>query len=120
MLIDIDKLIPQADLINSEGSILRLYKDEIGFLYLSSRLNDGSGYIYFKINEEITPYVYSKKTLAEAYDDCESFVVQHKFKSDVSLYVKEDFRDKLTYAHIYYKDVPDDLKPEGLTNKMLK
>ena len=100
-----------SDVLNSEGAILSLFKDEKHNFYFGFFLKDGTGTIYYSINSsQLKDYLQSKITLGELYIQSQSFLVKHKFK-------KEDFVDSLRCGAEYYKDIPVSMKSKEIETK---
>ena len=94
------------DILNSEGSILALYKDGSGKFYLHSFLNDGSGKVYYRTTEEFLKKFYDFEiTIRELFmlsPDLKVVIGSH-FSNPI--YVKKiDFIDKLHCGYSRYSE----------------
>jgi hypothetical protein len=106
------------DILNSEGCILGLYLDPKDNLYFGSYLKDGTGTIFYLVNEvQIKSYLKSKLTLMELYVESKSFLIKHKFRKEVKTYLKEDFLDSIQCGTDFYKDIPKSMKSEVIERK---
>ena len=52
-MIEINQLTKVGDILNSEGMILGLFKNNSGDMFLSSHLTDGSGDVYYTTKKDV-------------------------------------------------------------------
>lgn len=108
------------DLINSEGPILSLHKNN-RLLYLSSRLQDGSGRVYYATNETLLQdYIAGKCITQELLDKSPStsFSIKHSSKSiydQVSAVLKKDFNQQIQCGDSFFTDLSG-MTPEDPTS----
>jgi hypothetical protein len=114
MIDDINKLNKIGDIINSEGSILALYKDGNKY-YLSSLLNDHSGLLYYSINkEDLREYLNSAIRLNDLYLKSDDFIVKRKFRTKEDSFIKSDMLHHILFGDRYFKDIPESMRNENL------
>jgi len=117
-MIDPRNLKKEGDILNSEGTILGLYLDRKGNLYLSSFLKDGTGIIYYTVDLVLLKdYLQSKITLIDLYKKSSSFLVKHKFRKEIKTYLKQDFIESLQCGNDNYKDIPESMKSKSIEEK---
>ncbi len=110
MITDISKLKKIDDILNSEGSILGLYKKN-NQLFLASYLTDKTGMVYYSTSKEaLNQYLNNKITLGQVYLESEDFIVSRNFRSDTVTYLKQDLSDKIQCGDKYYNELSDGLK----------
>jgi hypothetical protein len=111
------KLKKLGEIINSEGSILSLYRDTIdNVLYLKSFLSDGTGIIYYSTKDTLLgKYFDSEITLNDLYLQTDDDKVVFKSRRDESILVKKDaFKDKIQCGKDKYNELPSGMKCERL------
>ena len=117
-MIDSRNLKKETDILNSEGTILGLYRDPKGNLYFGSLLKDGSGTVFYAVSEnQLKDYLHSKMTLSSLYKESQSFLVKHKFRGEMKTYLKEDFVDSLQCGNDFYKNIPKSMKSKVIGDK---
>lgn len=94
------------DILNFEGSILALYKDDLGEFYLHSFLNDGTGKVYYRTTEDFLNKFYeSEITIRELFMlslDLKVVIGSHFAKP---IFVKKiDLIDKLHCGHLRFSE----------------
>ena len=113
-MIDINKLKKKCEILNSEGTILALYKCD-DHLYLSSYLKDKSGYIYFKTSAaSLRSYINSESTLNLLYSESDDFLVIKSFRKESDIYLKSDFIEALQFGEILYSNISFSLKSNDI------
>ena len=91
-MIEINQLLKFGDILNSEGTILGLYKKKSGDLFLSSYLKDGSGEIFYATDREtLKKYFDCVIKLKEVYLNSNDFIVTRKFRNETTSFIKLDF-----------------------------
>lgn len=114
MIININKLIKIDDILNSEGSILGLYRIN-NDLYLGSYLSNKSGVAYYSIEKTVLKmYLNSVLNLKNVYLASDDFIVTTKFRKETTTYIKEDLVDLILFSELLYSEISDSLK-----NKMI-
>jgi hypothetical protein len=117
MIENLNNLKKIDDLINSEGSILALYKKEENY-YLGSYLSDHSGILYYSTNKiDLTDYINSKIKLIDLYNKSEDFIVQLKYRKEQLSFLKNDMSQFITFGENYYKDIPASMRNDKLEIK---
>jgi len=110
-MINLKDIEKELDILNSEGTILCLYKDSLNNLYLKSFLKNGSGNVFFSVSiNYLKDYLNSKITLRELYNNSKFFLVKFIFRNENKTYLKEEFIDSLQCGSDYYKDIPESMK----------
>ncbi len=117
-MIDPRNLKKISDILNSEGTILGLYRDPKDNLFLGSLLKEGSGTIFYSVDlNQIKDYLKSELTISELYNESSSFLVNHKFRKEIKTYLKQDFLNSLQCGNEYYKDIPESMKSKEVEKK---
>src|SRR5215471_12470981 len=94
-MIDIRNLQKIGDILNSEGSILGLYKRAEAF-FLGSFLADGTGTVYYSTTrEKLQQYFHSQVTLQQLYQESDDYFVTKRIRREDSLFLKADFLNRL-------------------------
>ena len=96
MIANIRNLKKLDDILNSEGTILGLYKYNDKH-YLGSYLKNKSGTVYYSVNEPmLTRYFNNELRLQEVFLACEDIVVPPNFRKGPVDLVKEQLAKLLT------------------------
>ncbi len=110
MIINIDKIVKIDDILNSEGSILGLYRIN-NDLYLGSYLTNKSGIVYFSTEKPVLKkYLNSEINLKNVYLASEDFIVTTKFRKETTTYIKEDLIDFIQFSKLLYSEISNSLK----------
>ena len=110
MIFDIWKLKKEDDLLNSEGTILGLYKLDTK-LYLGSYLKDGSGMVYYSTELSLLKkYFNSEIRLNQLYSESEDFIVARKYRDEVVSFLKQDLVNLIKCGDKLYSELSDALK----------
>ncbi len=118
MITDIKKLKKIDDILNSEGTILGLYKLDTTF-YLASYLVDGTGMVYYSTTKDnLLQYLKGNTTLRKVYLDSDDFIVSKKFRNDTVTFLKQDFANKLQCGDEYYDKLSDGLKNPNIERQI--
>lgn len=105
MILDANKIEKLDDLINSEGTILGLYKYNNQY-YLGSYLSDSSGTLYYSVSKkDLQRYIDSKIKLKELYLLSEDFIVIRKYRSDYKYYLQKDMIELITFSEMYFNEI---------------
>jgi len=117
-MINLSELIKEADILNSEGCILGLYKTKERNYYLSSFLSDGTGNVFYSVNlKQLKGYLNSKFTLADLYIKSTSILVKKKNRELEQTFFKNDFIDKIQTGNKRYNTLPSSMKSELIEDK---
>ncbi len=118
-MVDIKKLKKEADILNSEGTILGLYQAQSVY-YLGSYLTDGSGMVYYSILSLsiLKDYFNSKLTLKELYNDSKDFIVTTKFRKETASFIKEDLASLIKLGDKFYNELSVGLKNKEFEDKI--
>ncbi len=107
-----NKIKKIIEIINIEGMILGLYKDEHQNYFLKSLIKPGSGYITYKISKETLKNFYDDKyTIEDLLRFSESTLIDYDFRSDKQTFVKIDFYGKLHCGNKKVSDFSDGIVP---------
>jgi hypothetical protein len=115
-MIKINQLLKVGDILNSEGTILGLYKNKTGELFLSSYLKDGSGEIYYSSNDKtVLKYLNSEITLKQVYLESEDFIVSRQYKKETVLFVKQDLLELIQFGDKLFSEIPNSMRNDKIT-----
>ena len=107
---DLDK---QLDLINSEGTILGLYRSKENEIFLGSLLSNSDETIFFNVDHhETTMYINGYITLNELYRFSNNFFVVTKRGRVKKTYLFEQYECDLQYGELCYDQIDPNMKPE--------
>lgn len=85
-----------SDLINSEGMILGLFKDEKESFYLKSIIRPENGYITYKVSKDaLIKFRDNKYTIEDLLRDSDSTLISYEHRRSNQTFVKDDFYGKL-------------------------
>ncbi len=85
-----------SELINTEGMILGLFKDEQKNYYLKSFVKSQRGHITYKVSKSaLIKFRDNKYTIEDLLKDSDSTLVSHENASLNQTFVKDDFYGKL-------------------------
>ncbi len=114
MILDIRKLKKVDDILNSEGTILGLYKIQSEF-FLGSFLKDHSGMVYYSTNlETLKRYLNSEITLRQAYLESEDLIVARQFRNETVSFVKQDLIELIQYGDKLFSQISSSMRNDEL------
>ena len=114
-MIEIDQLLKVGDILNSEGTILGLFKKKSGNLFLSSYLKDGSGEIFYSTDKEtLKKYFNSFIKLKEVYLKSNDFIVTRKFRNETTSFIKLDFVNMIQCGDSLFSENPKTMRNDKL------
>ena len=117
-MVVINQLKKVDDILNSEGMLLGLYKNNSENLFLSSYLKDGSGEIYYSTNKEtLKKYFNSEITLKQVYLESEDFLVSRKFRKETETFIKEDLTDLLQCGDNLFSEISNSMRNDKLARE---
>jgi hypothetical protein len=117
-MIEINQLQKVGDILNSEGTILGLFKQKSGNLFLSSYLKDGSGEIYYSTDKEtLKKYFNSVIKLKQVYLDSNDFVVTRKFRNETTSFIKQDLADMIQCGDNLFSEISNSMRNDILANE---
>lgn len=117
-MIEINQLQKVGDILNSEGTILGLFKQKSGNLCLSSYLKDGSGEIYYSTDKEtLKKYFNSEISLKQVYIESEDFLVSRKFRKETETFIKEDLTDLLQCGDNLFSEISNSMRNDKLARE---
>ena len=117
-MVEINQLKKVDDILNSEGTILRLYAQESGNLFLSSYLKDGSGEIYYSTDKEtLKKYFNSEMTLKQVYLESSDSLVTRKFRKETETFIKEDLTDLILCGDSLFSEISSDMRNDKLARE---
>ncbi len=107
-----NKIKKIIEIINIEGMILGLYKDEHQKYFFKSLIKPGGGYITYKVSKEILKDFYNDKyTIEDLLRFSESKLIDYDFRRDKQTFVKDDFYGKLHCGNKKVSDFSDGIVP---------
>jgi hypothetical protein len=119
-MVEINQLKKVDDILNSEGTILGLYKQKNGNLFLSSYLKDGSGDVFYSTDKEILKkYFNAEMTLKQVYLESDDFLVSRKFRSETATFLKDDFNDRIQCGDSLFSELSRDMRNDKLASEFL-
>ncbi len=119
MLTNITQLKRLTDILNCEGGILILYKQE-DELYLSSYLTDNSGNVFYRTTaDNILNYLKGSITLRELYLLSDDVLVTRKQREESATYIKDDLAHLLQCGNDYYTQISEGLKGKDVLQYLM-
>lgn len=117
-MVEINQLQKVGDILNSEGTILGLFKQQTGDLFLSSYLKDGSGEIYYSTDKEtLKKYFNSDISLKQVYLDSNDIIVKRKFRSEAKSFIKQDLADMIQCGDNFFSEITNSLRNDKLARE---
>jgi hypothetical protein len=117
-MIEINQLQKVGDILNSEGTILGLFIQKSGNLFLSSYLKDGSGEIYYSTNKEILKkYFNSEMKLKQVYLNSNDLIVTRKFRNETTYYIKQDFACMIQCGDNLFSEISNSMRNDKLARE---
>jgi hypothetical protein len=108
---DIKKLKKIGDILNGEGMLIGLFKNDSGILYLGSHLKDSSGDLYYSTNLDILKkYLNSEIKLRQVYIESDDFIVTRKFRNKHTSFIKDDMIELITLVNQFYSEFSFSMK----------
>jgi len=104
------------DILNCEGTILGLHKDKAkDKLCLSSFLRDGSGTVYYSVNERtLAKYLNNELRLREVYMASEDTFVLRNSPIEAVYFFKEYLTELITCGERLFQENSDEIKNDML------
>ena len=119
-MIEINKLTKVGDILNSEGMILGLFKNNSCDLFLSSHLTDGSGDVYYTTKKDVLiKYFNSEINLREVYISSGDFFVSKKFREETKQYLKNDLVEFIQMGDKFYNTIAIGMKNENIVKDII-
>ena len=118
MILDIRKLKKVDDILNSEGTILGLYKIENDYL-LGSFLKDHSGMVYYLTSlTALKKYLNSEIILKQVYLESEDFIVSRQYKKETVLFVKQDLVELIQFGDKLFSQIESSMRNDDIAIKL--
>ncbi len=119
-MITIKNLSKVGDILNSEGMILGLFKNDSEDMILSSHLTDGSGDVYFNTKKDVLiKYFNSEINLREVYITSDDFFVSKKFREETRQYLKNDLVELIQMGDKFYNTIAIGMKNENIVKDII-
>jgi phage anti-repressor protein len=117
MILDIRKLKKVDDILNSEGTILGLYKIDDQIL-LGSFLKDHSGMVYYLTSIEILKkYFNSEIILEQVYLESEDFIVTRQYRKETVSFIKEDLVTNIQCGDKLFSQISNSMRNDKLAKE---
>jgi len=119
-MIEINKLNKVGDILNSEGMILGLYKNQGGDMFLASRLIDGTGEVFYNTKKDVLiKYLNSEINLREIYLSTDDFFVSKKFREKTNQHMKNEFIELIQMGDKFYNTIAIGMKNENIVKDII-
>lgn len=119
-MINIKNLTKVGDILNSEGMILGLFKNDSGDMFLSSHLTDGSGDVYYTSKKDVLiKYLKSEINLREVYISSDDFFVLKKLREETKQYLKNDLVEFIQMVDKFYNTITVGMKNENIAKDII-
>ena len=120
-MIEINQLTKVGDILNSEGMILGLFKNNSGDMFLSSHLSDGSGDVYYTTKKDVLiKYFNSEINLREVYISSDDFFVSKKLREETKQNLKNDLVEFIQMGDKFYEEISDGMKDKNIVKDIIK
>ena len=117
-MVEINQLKKVDDILNSEGTILGLYEQKTGNLFLSSYLKDGSGEIYYSTDKEtLKKYFNSEMTLKQVYLESSDSLVTRKFRKETETFIKQELTDLIQCGDNLFSEISKSMRNDKLARE---
>ena len=117
-MVEINQLNKVGDILNSEGTILGLYEQESGNLFLSSYLKGGTGEVYYSTDKEtLKKYFNSEMKLKQVYLESSDSLVTRKFRKETETFIKEDLTDLIQCGDNLFSEISNSMRNDKLARE---
>lgn len=109
------------DIINSEGSILSIHRDPKNNFFISAKMENQEGMVYFDTNKsKLKKYLNSIITLNKLFELKTNYFLKTKKGLAVKTFISDDFKCNLIYGDFFFKSLPNDIRVQSIVNLLNK